>query len=150
MGVSKREQFIEEAIASRATDCITWPFAARKSSGYGAHSYRQDGKKINADVHRFVCELAHGAPAPGMEAAHRCGNRLCINPAHLYWADHLTNMADAKRHGTLRGGGRHRQRIFPADIRAICSSKASLMALAQKYGTGPSHIARLRRVHGAA
>lgn len=142
-----REQFISDALASCVDECIRWPFAVRKSSGYGAHSRRSGGHKTNYDVHRFVCELAHGRPEAGQQAAHRCGQKLCINPAHLYWANHRENMDDAKRHGTLRGGGRYRQRFFDEEIADICQSGESLSTLAAQYGSDVSYISRLRRTY---
>jgi len=101
--------------------------------------------KLNVDAHRHVCSQAHGPALSGQQAAHSCGNKLCVNPAHLYWADPAENMADAKRHGTLKGGGRYRQRIFKDDIEAICASSESLVTLAAKYGSDPSYIGRLKR-----
>ncbi len=120
-----------------------WPFAVRKSSGYGA--YDAHGK--NCDVHRYVCTIVHGNPDDGMQAAHRCGNKLCVNPKHLYWADPLTNMADAKAHGTLRGGGRYRQKLFDKEITEILNSSESLLSLGDRFGMDPAYIGKLRRKH---
>jgi hypothetical protein len=144
--MSKREQFFAAARNANSDQCITWPFAVRKSSGYGAHN--ASGK--NYDAHRYACEMAHGKPPEAAEAAHKCGNKLCVNPNHLYWADHKTNMDDAKRHGTLRGGGRYRQRFFPEDVEAIVSSNDSLLSLAARYNTDVAYIGRLRRQHLAS
>jgi hypothetical protein len=144
--MSKRIDFIDDALASNTDDCLVWPFAVRKSSGYGAHSGLKNGKKLNYDVHRFVCKEAHGSAPNGLpEAAHTCGNKLCINPRHLYWASHKQNMDDAKKHGTIRGGGRHRQRIFADDVAFIANSDLSLIQLAEKFQTSASYIGRLRR-----
>ena len=139
-----RKEFIADALASCVEHCIVWPFAVRKSSGYGAHSLCQNGRKSNCDIHRHVCQQAHG-DRRGMEAAHRCGNKLCINPRHLYWATHLDNMADAKEHGRLKGGGRYRQRFFAPEIAHIRASNDSLLTLAAQYDTDVSYIGRLRR-----
>lgn len=84
----------------------------------------------------------------GDEAAHSCGNKTCINPRHLRWADHASNMEDAKAHGTLRGGGRYRQRIFADDIAFIVASPKSLLELASIYDTDVAYIGRLRRANG--
>ena len=147
MAFSRREQFISDTLSSASDSCIVWPFAVRKSNGYGAHStgtaFR--GNKKNHDVHRYVCALAHGVPENEMQAAHKCGNRLCINPQHLYWGDAASNMADAKDHGTLRGGGRYRQRLFEADIQHIVSSTESLIAMGARFGMDPSYIGKVRR-----
>lgn len=124
---------------------MIWPFAVRKSNGYAAHSV---GRK-NIDAHRYVCTLANGEPEVGLQAAHRCGNKLCVNPAHLYWGDALSNMADAKAHGTMLGGGRYRQRLFDKDIQDILASKESLISLGAHYGMDPSYIGKVRRQHMA-
>lgn len=143
--MSKRRAFIDAALHSDTSECIIWPFAVRKSSGYGAHSELSEGGKKNYDIHRFVCMKAHGKPEKGEEAAHRCGNKLCTNPAHLYWATPLENMADAKMHGTLKGGGRGRQRLFAEDRAIIQASRDSLIVLGQKYGMEPAYIGQVRR-----
>lgn len=145
-----RADFIDDALSSDTDDCLTWPFAVRKSSGYAAHSIRTNGKEKNVDAHRFVCLAAHGLPDENLDAAHSCGNRLCVNPKHLYWATKKQNLEDAKRHGTLRGGGRYRQKIFGSDIIDICKSAESHLKVAAKYGVDPSYIGRIRRVHGAS
>jgi hypothetical protein len=144
---SKRNEFIAAALSSDTDDCIRWPFAVRRSSGYGAHNLPtgSKNKKINVDAHRYVCELAHGKPEAGMEAAHSCGDPLCVNPRHLRWADHPANMADAKEAGTLIGGGRYRQRFFAPQIEDILSSNESLSELARKYQSDVAYIGRLRR-----
>lgn len=92
---------------------------------------------------------AHGAPFDGAEASHKCGMKTCVNPRHLYWADHQQNMDDAKAHGKLRGGGRYRQYLFERDIQEICTSDKSQLTLAAQFGTDASYISRLRRENAA-
>jgi hypothetical protein len=147
MASSRIRQFIDDALASDAGDCIEWPFAVRKSSGYPAYTYRSSGRKISVDAHRYVCALAHGKPIDDEQAAHSCGTKICINPRHLRWATPQENMDDAKSHGTLKGGGRYRQRIFEPEIEDICTSGDSLLALAEKYSSDVAYIGRVKRTH---
>ena len=140
-----REQFIADALDTSTDDCIMWPFAVRQSSGYGAHSTRRPGMKRNWDAHRYVCEQAHGQPPENHEAAHRCGNKLCINPQHLYWSTRHRNMQDAVEHGVMRGGGRYRQRIFENERAEIAASKESLAVLAERYSIPRTYAGFLRR-----
>jgi DNA invertase Pin-like site-specific DNA recombinase len=54
--------------------------------------------------------LAFVGPCPvGMECRHLDGNRSNNNLSNIEWSDHLTNMADRKKHGTNRGGIMHGQ-----------------------------------------
>ena len=138
----KRRDFINDAAQSKADSCVIWPYAVRKSSGYPAYS---EGRK-NFDAHAFVCEIAHGPKAaPELQAAHSCGNKLCVNGGHLRWATALENMADAKAQGAIRGGGRWRPRFSDEDIREIRASNQSILRLAAIYGTDASYIGRIRR-----
>jgi hypothetical protein len=147
----KRTQFISGAISSSTDECIMWPYAVRKSSGYGAYDELREDKRYSVDVHRYVCRSVNGEPpSSGHQAAHRCGNKLCINPKHLHWATPLENMRDAKEHGTLRGGGRYRQRFFDREIAEIMSSGESLITLAKRFNSEAAYIGRIRRAHSVS
>lgn len=143
-----REQFLAEAAQATTDDCILWPFAVRKSSGYGAHNLPtgKRNRKINIDAHVRACVLAHGArPDDAPEVAHACGKKLCCNGRHLRWSTKAANMQDAKAHGTLRGGGRYRQRLWAEDVKAIQASSESLLQLAKRYGMSPAYMGVVKR-----
>ena len=113
----------------------------RKTNGYAAYN---EGNK-NYEAHRYVCQLAHGAPNDtGLQAAHICGERLCINPRYLYWATPMQNAVDRDRHGRTIGGGRYRQKIFPKDYAYICSGRKSVLELAKEFGVDPTVISRTK------
>lgn len=71
--------------------CLIWPFA-RARQGYG--SFGRADKYIYA--HRYICELVHGAPPDGYQAAHSCGrgHEGCVNPRHLSWKSPADNQLD--------------------------------------------------------
>lgn len=58
--------------------CWRWNGAAC-SSGYGSLTWRAKGWL----AHRLAYTLVIGPIPAGYEVHHTCGNRLCINPAHL-------------------------------------------------------------------
>lgn len=91
--------FLDALAGHGGSECVLWPFG-RFKSGYGCV-----GK--NGRAHRIMCEIAHGPAPDGADAAHSCGNRLCVNPRHLRWASRTENMADAIIHGTTTRGERH-------------------------------------------
>lgn len=70
--------------------CWLWT-AARNEHGYGI--FRLSTGK-NARAHRWSYEALVGPIPEGAELDHlkeRCGNRHCVNPAHLEPVTHLTN-----------------------------------------------------------
>jgi hypothetical protein len=103
-------------IQEPADDCILWPFA-KSDTGYG--SIFVSGRSMSA--HRHVCKLAHGQP-PQLQSqvAHSCGQRLCVNPRHLRWADQSANEMDKRQHGTHNRGERHPMaKLSPDQVREI-------------------------------
>lgn len=97
------EKFLRDAAAGAGDNCVLWPFAKSPQTGYGVFQV----KKTTTTAHRKQCELAHGpAPSPEHQAAHKCGNRLCVNPNHIRWATKVENAADRWLHGTQVHGER--------------------------------------------
>lgn len=95
------EAFLAAALVTNTDDCIIWPYALQNN--YPHMVWRHNRQHIN--VHRHVCEVAHGAPpSDDMEAAHSCGNKACINKAHLRWKSCVANNMEKWVHGAMPHG----------------------------------------------
>ena len=136
--------FFEAALTIETDECIVWPYSVSQR-GYGRV---RDGRRPR-EVHRLMCEIAHGPCPPGMETAHGpCHDRRCFNPAHLSWQTAAQNAHDRLRDGTAKNGGP----LTAADASAIREMYATgawtQTALAAEFGVAIptiNHVVRRRR-----
>lgn len=109
----------------------------------GAGRVFHDGKVYAA--YRLAWELTNGPIPDGMFVCHKCDNRACCNPSHLFLGTPADNAADMVRKGrNSRGISHPRAKLSEADILSIredhSSGKLGTTALARKYGVCRTHI----------
>jgi hypothetical protein len=107
---------VRRALSDATPDkCWEWPYG-KASTGYGHVNY--NGKNMGA--HRVVCILASGESGDQLHAAHKCGNRGCINPHHLRFATATENQSDCVAHGTRQRGQQiWSAKLTPEDVHCI-------------------------------
>lgn len=93
-----------EKFKIRTNGCHEWQ-ATRHSNGYGQMRI----ETVAEYAHRIAWRLAYGEIPEGMYVLHRCDNRRCVNPEHLYLGNQSINIADAKRKGRMVGGKNRRK-----------------------------------------
>lgn len=101
--LSVKAQWVALLYLHQDDACLIWPFGI-KPDGYPRDLWF---KGVMHRTPRIICLILNGSPLfAGAEAAHECGNRLCVNPKHISWKTHTENMEDTERHGTRTRGMR--------------------------------------------
>jgi hypothetical protein len=87
------------------TGCWVWKYKPQ-TSGYGT---------ISVDYvlwlsHRLSYEVFVGPIPDGLQVLHRCDNRMCVNPSHLFVGTQADNLDDMYEKG--RAPARDRRGVF--------------------------------------
>lgn len=117
--------------------CMEWP--RRKTiNGYGLIRMGSEcSRRTDHVAHRFAYELAVGPVPEGLCVCHRCDNRQCFRPDHLFVGTHLDNALD--REAKHRGNQAKGERVNTAKLTA--SQVLEVRKLADE-GHKHTHIAR--------
>jgi hypothetical protein len=122
-----------------------WEWTGRLVTGYGAIWLRGGHRK----AHRISWEFANGPIPSGMFACHRCDNRRCVRPSHLFLGTHADNMADMARKGRANRMSRRTHpnaKISPeqlVELRRLFAELTPTRTLAAKFGISVSRVTRL-------
>ena len=144
----KRRSSIERFWSNVIMGLECWEWQASLVDGYG--QFMGNGQ---TRAHRFSWELVNGAIPEGMHVLHRCDNRRCVRPDHLFLGTHQDNMDDMVQKGRslagdrnpsrtniarmMRGSGHVRAKINEAqalEIRLRYQSGTCQRQLAEEYG----------------
>lgn len=133
-------------LVDQATGCWNWTGHVG-NTGYGLFRIlRPDGSTLGTTPHRVMAWLVFGDEAVrGLHVCHRCDNRRCMNPSHLFLGTDADNSADAKRKGrlrVLRGSARREAKLSEAKVREIrcCRSGETHRDLAREFGVSRGRI----------
>lgn len=140
-------------------DCWNWTGAKLGRDGYGGFSVargNQRGQQAPRYAHRVAYELVHGSIPPVLSVCHRCDNRQCVNPAHLFLGTHADNMRDAASKGRLSVPRPRRRKVTGAqiaDMFALRKGGLTFQAIGDRFGVTKGYVSlvlkRQRRAEAA-
>lgn len=145
---SLEDRFWEKV--DKTKDCWEWQAAVGKRNHYG---YFALSKHKIITAHRASWLLAYGNIPAGLDVCHKCDNRACVNPDHLFLGTRAENMADAARKGRTTKGIRDSQaKLNDNSVREIREKYSAggifYRQLAEEYGVSSTTIRKaINRTH---
>lgn len=123
-------------------DCWNWT-AYKIPTGYG--QYWADGTMKSS--HRIAWEIANGPIPDGMFVCHKCDNKTCVNPNHLFLGSHQDNMKDrnskgrqAKLTGILNGQSKLTEEQVLAIRSFYATGSYTQTELGERFGVSHQQI----------
>lgn len=130
-------------------DCYLW----KRATANGHPCIRHEGR--NQLVRRTLWVSAHGPIPAGHIVRAKCGDKLCINPAHT----ELTTFARLGKElgalgimsGPIRSAAiqrtkrRTQGKLSIEAVREIRASDETTIAMAEKFGVAQAHISKIRK-----
>lgn len=127
--------------------CWKW-IGSRLQIGYGRFRVKNQYKYS----HRLMFEHFNG-PIPahdsyhGLCVCHRCDNRICVNPTHLFLGTHQENVKDMDIKGRRvvnRGVANPLAVLTEKQVRDIFRAEGSLRKIAKQFNTNPAKVWKIK------
>ena len=128
-------------------DSGCWQWVGSQWNGYGKVSLK--GK--NEQAHRASWMVFNGSIGDSLQVNHKCHNRACINPDHLYLGTQNQNMEDmrgAGRENKAFGEGNGNSFLVESDvieIKKMIADGFSYRVISEKFNTCITNIGSIKR-----
>lgn len=138
--------FFDRSMPEPNSGCWIW-LNVLSRGGYGVVNI---GNGRTSRAHRVSYMVANGLTALSskIDVCHRCDNRACVNPDHLFLGTRTDNMRDCASKGRLRvpalsGDASPNSKLTSDQVRSIRRDPRSQRAIARAYGVDKGTIAHI-------
>ena len=120
-----------------------WEWKAGLRQGYGRIRGEAD-RTGNTEIgsHRASWLIHFGAIPDGMYVCHKCDNKKCVNPKHLWLGTDGDNTRDMSQKG------RHpKAKLTPQQVKEIMKDERLYKEIAKDYEVNESTVSQIRTGH---
>lgn len=137
------DRFHKSYIPEPNSGCWLW-LGSLTGSGYARFSVNT----CKMQASRYSWELAFGEIPKGLLVCHKCDNRICVNPEHLFvgtQSDNLRDMVNKGRDNPRFGEGSPCSRFTETNIITIRADQRPLDVIGRSYGVDKSYIWKIKK-----
>ena len=143
------KRFWSKVDVPSSDECWEW-VAGREANGYGSFWDKRARRMRNAHIVAYLSLV--GEIPKGMCVLHRCDNRTCCNPSHLFLGTRLDNNRDRMNKGRnnsdkRRGESNGLSKLTDEEVLRIrelyATRKYSQETLGLAFGVTQAHISRI-------
>jgi hypothetical protein len=120
--------------------CLEWQSVLHRD-GYG--KFYNDGRQIQA--HRISYQLFVGPIPKGKWVLHKCDNRKCVEPTHLFLGDMILNIRDMDQKGR-RGSKSVLTESQAEAIKKLLLAGRTQQSIADEFGIHQTAVSRIKRL----
>lgn len=132
-----KDRLLSRIEIDATTQC--WNYTGFLNDGYGHITVKRNGEYKTIGAHRLSFEIFKRSIAAGLYVLHKCDNRRCVNPDHLFLGTHMDNMIDGVLKKRFRyGENHHLTKLTAKMVRVIKESKEPAKVLSIQLGV-PLH-----------
>jgi hypothetical protein len=96
------DRFWSKVDVKEPSECWEW-----QASGY-PNGYGQFRLNKEQYAHRVAWIITNGEMPKDMFVCHKCDNRKCVNPKHLFLGTHQDNMRDCSKKGRVSNQNKYK------------------------------------------
>lgn len=150
---SPEERFWEKVDVRGENECWEWKGAIDRL-GYGNFSsviVNPGTGRLQDKAHRISWILTYGNIPDKICVCHKCDNRKCVNPNHLFLGtqiDNIKDMVQKGRQGGAKGSQNGSSKLKEhqiVEIRQKLETGLSCCAIAKEYGVSNQLINRIKQ-----
>lgn len=132
------------AKVNKGTESGCWEWTARTHKGYGQMGGGSKRGDYIKPAHRISWEIHFGPIPDGLWVLHKCDNRKCVNPDHLFLGTVLDNTRDMDSKGRGARGIKHPiTKLNEEQVLKIKSSTDPITTLAERFNVTPGLIRQI-------
>jgi len=142
MAIFENEQEFWEKVEVRGKDdCWRWTGSLDRC-GYGS-IFTPGNSTITA--HRHLMANVIGRDVGKDYVCHKCSNKSCVNPSHLYIASNSQNQIDAYELGEKDKGNLKLSKKEVKQIKAMIKEGFTYKFIAEEFDISPSYVCTMNQ-----